>query len=57
MDKVFKEEFEKPMIHFVKNANEITKVFFIALLYQFHNKNNKFIDESSLFFKINSLLK
>jgi len=44
MEKVFKEEFEKPITHFVENSNFITKVFLIALLFQFIKKNNKYID-------------
>lgn len=49
MEKVFREEFEKPITHFIEYSNLITKIFLIALLFQFIKKNNKYIDINSLY--------
>lgn len=56
MTKIFEEEFTKPIIFFIKNISEISKIFFIGLLYEYHNKSSKEIDRYNLFKRVNNLL-
>lgn len=56
MQDIFDFEFKKPIINFVKNTNDMTKIFLVALLYEFNNKYNKILDQNSLFKRFNSIL-
>lgn len=53
---IFDKEFLKPIIVYLRNCSKITKIFYIAVLYEFHNNPVKFIDSYFLFKRINILL-
>ena len=53
---IFEKEFLKPIIVYLRNCSKITKIFYIAVLYEFHNNMIKFIDSFFLFKRINTIL-